>query len=79
MLTNRQIFILADCALLAAAFSDVLSEFEQEVVREVCGRFCEQQRAAIVTEPEWLVIEDARSAMWGALERDMADSERAAA
>ncbi|MEW5687207.1 MAG: hypothetical protein AB1942_20015 [Pseudomonadota bacterium] len=77
-LTNDQITLIVEASLLAGFYADAaLSEFEASSVREVAQRFCEQRRAAVVTDHEWPVIEDSVQAMRAYRARRMGEDGRA--
>ena len=62
-LTHRQIFKLARLGLLLKLVADTLSDFEAETVRLVLTRWLDDGRETLITDSEWVVLDDALTAM----------------
>lgn len=62
-LTDQQLVLLTRAAVLGVRQAHVLSDFERDLVRDVCRRFLAHRRAAPVSAAEWVVIDDAVAAM----------------
>lgn len=58
--------------------SDVLADFEIELIKEVHGRLTGSLFSRVVTPAEWSVIDDAVAAMEAAPRQDLTDSGLAA-
>lgn len=67
-LSHGDVRLIGEAAVLLAAYGDQLSSFEQDTIVEVCQRFREFKREAVVTAAEWLVVGEAVRAMRRALE-----------
>lgn len=63
MLTSDQSMKLLSAGALLGRAGDVLSAFEVELVARVLVRFLELKVETTVTDPEWLVIDEAIDAM----------------
>lgn len=67
-LSDSHVFTLIRAGILLQTRSrSVVSEFEVETLSAVAERFRAFGRSAVVTDPEWQVIEDAVGAMDAAL------------
>lgn len=69
-LTDEQVQTIARAAVLAARQGELLSDFEAELIRDVCARFLEFGRATVITPAEWMPFSEATSAMWAAERRN---------
>ncbi len=63
VLTDAQVVTIAEAGVLLPLQASVLSEFEQELVREICARFLRCHRDTIITPAEWAPFSDAVAAM----------------
>ncbi|MCX7586568.1 hypothetical protein [Phenylobacterium sp. 58.2.17] len=63
MLTSKQSILLMSAGVLLGRASDVLSDFEVELVADVCTRYAADKADTVVTDHEWPVIEAAVGAM----------------
>jgi hypothetical protein len=55
--------VLVSAGVLFGRAAHALADFERDLVAEVGRRWLDDRRAALVTEREWPVIEDAIEAM----------------
>lgn len=62
-LTHNQIFKLARLGLLLKLVADTLSVFEADTVGEVLTRWLDDGRETLITDTEWVVLDDALTAM----------------
>lgn len=62
-LTDAQVASLAEAVVLAPIHGQVLSEFEAALILEICERFRDFGRAAVITPAEQLVFSDAARAL----------------
>ncbi|HEY3697605.1 hypothetical protein [Phenylobacterium sp.] len=78
-LTDAQVLLLTEAAVLMARGARVLSDFEVEMVASTGQRWLQLGREAPISAAEWLVVEEAVAAMRApAGERAPASASRAA-
>lgn len=63
MLNTAQTMKLLSAGVLLGRAGEVLSAFEAELVAEVSRRFTEFKADTVVTDAEWLIIDEAIEAM----------------
>jgi hypothetical protein len=78
-LSDSKAMVLVSAGVLLGRVAYVLSDFEQELVADACGRFKQHRRQAVVTEHEWPVIEAAIVAMRTEVKLVLAQLDREAA
>lgn len=78
-LTDAQAMVLISAGVLSGRAVEVLSDFEAGAVREVCQRFVDHKRDAVVTDAEWPVLNAAVEAMRAEVNRRIQAAEAKAA
>lgn len=69
-LTDEQVQTIARAGVLASRQGEMLSDFEQGLIREIGHRFLEHGRHTVITPAEWIPFSQAVSAMWAAEQRN---------
>ena len=62
-LTHHQVFKMSRLGVLLKLVADTLSAFEAETVRAVLTRWLDDGRETLITDSEWVVLDDAMAAM----------------
>lgn len=62
-LTDAEVVWICEAAVLAGRQAAVLAEFELDLIRDICRRFRDFHREAMITAAEWQPFHDAVAAM----------------